>query len=86
MINFNKNNFEIISIEPSVTLFGVENKKLYFLNETSKYIFESITNGISLEVAVNTFCKNRDFDINVVSNDFKKTIDYLLKEGIFCDE
>lgn len=86
MIHFNGNNFEIISSETSVTLFGVENKKVYFLNETSQYIFESIANGISLEATVNDFCKNREYDINVVYNDFKKTIDYLLKEGIFCDE
>ncbi len=86
MIRFNNEKYEKIASGNSLSLFGVENKKMYLFNETSQYIFESIMNGNTFEDTVNNFCLDGNYDINIIRNDFKKTLDYLLKEEILYEE
>lgn len=86
MIKFDSNNFEIIVSDTALTLFGVNNKKVYFFNETSQFLFENILAGHSIEHILKLFCEGNSYDVNLVCNDFKKTIDYLLVEGILYNE
>lgn len=83
MVSFNSDAFEVIISEESLTLYGVENKKVYFFNATGQFIFKKVVEGSSIEEIVLDFCKNTSFDIDIVRNDFEKTLDFLLRERIF---
>lgn len=61
------------------------NKVIYKLNETSKYIFDLIVNGYSLEEIINDVKDNFNIDLVTASKDVTQFIDKLIQLKIVSE-
>lgn len=61
------------------------NKVIYKLNETSKYIFDLIVNGYSLEEIINDVKDNFNIDLVTASKDVTQFIDRLIELKIVSE-
>lgn len=79
---FNATDFSIIPSEKNMVIYGTKTKKLYFLNQTSKYIFEQILQRSTIEEVINEYSEHNQLEPSIISADFNKTLSYFCREGI----
>lgn len=86
MIRFNNKKYEKVESDECFFLYNFETNKIYLFNKTSRYIMEQITIGINIEDIIKNFCKYDDYDIEIVTNDFKRALHFFYKEEFIYEE
>lgn len=79
---FNDTDFSIIPSEKNMVIYGVKTKKLYFLNQTSKHIFEQILQKRTIEDVINKYSELNQLEPSLIHTDFNNTLLYFCREGI----
>lgn len=86
MIKFNDKKYEKVVSDEYFFLYNFETNKIYLFNKTSRYIMEQITIGVNIEDIIENFCEYDDFDVDIVTKDFKRALQFFYKEEFIYDE
>lgn len=85
MIKFNDKKYEKVVSDEYFFLYNFETNKIYLFNQTSRYIMEQITIGVNIEDIIKTFCDD-GYDVERVTKNFKRTLQFFYKEEFIYDE